>query len=177
MGQARGLLVTRPQSSKPTLQTMAFHASWTQINFHACLRRWFQKNWLPKKNKGCRKINFTTISFLYTCQENGADLPVQALRAVLQHIESKGFVDFTLGGHSCARPPAVQQGKAPDSFVIAPDANNPLVWRPQLIQQKNLKPANIASHFQYGILKASPLVLVPWFYTKSVLGCFPRFFL
>ena len=76
-------------------------------------------------------------------------------------------MDFTSGGHSCSRPPEVQQGKAPDAFIITPDPGNPLIWRPQLIQQKNLKPANVASHFQYTTLRDSPLVLVPSF-TKAI---------
>ena len=179
MGQARGLLVTKPQNSIRTVQTVAFHASWKQIVSRVSLRRWVPKmsivlikTW-SNKMKGQKIIPHMIIFYIsppYPSQENGCDLPVQTLRDVLQHIESKGCVDFSLGGHTCARPPEVQQGKAPDSFVITPDPGNPLLWRPQLIQQKNLKPANIASHFQYSILKDSPLVLVPWFHNNSI--CF-----
>ena len=86
-------------------------------------------------------------------------MPLQPLRAILQHVESKGTVDFSLGGHSCSRPPEVQQGKAADAFVVQPDTTNPLVWRPQAVQQKALKPANLASHFAYPLINASPLVL------------------
>ena len=59
----------------------------------------------------------------------------------------------------CGRAPEVAQGKAPDSFQVQPDDANPLIWRPQNIQQKALKPANLASHFPYPSVNASPLVL------------------
>ena len=94
-------------------------------------------------------------------QENSADQPVDVLRSVLQKIEKCGAVGFTVGGHTCARPPEVQQGKAPDSFTITPDEANPLLWRPQAVQVKNLKASNIASHFGLSLLNASPLVLAP----------------
>jgi hypothetical protein len=72
-------------------------------------------------------------------QENGTDNPLATLRSILQKIEAGGVVDYTLGGHACSRPPAVQQGKAPDSFTVSPDEASPLMWRPQVIQAKNLK--------------------------------------
>jgi len=82
---------------------------------------------------------------------------------MLQSIESQGIVDYSLGGHSCVRPPQVQQGKASDHFEIKAEQDNPLLWRPQGVQAKNLKGANIASHFTYAQLKDSPLLLAPWF--------------
>lgn len=81
------------------------------------------------------------------------------LRQALQSLEQGGFVEYTLGGHMCVRPVAVQQGKEDDKFDISPESENPLVWRPNVIAQKNLKAANIASHFSFGQLEASPLVL------------------
>jgi hypothetical protein len=103
-------------------------------------------------------------------QENGTDNPLATLRSILQKIEAGGVVDYTLGGHACSRPPAVQQGKAPDSFTVSPDEASPLMWRPQVIQAKNLKGANIASHFLYSALKGSPLVLAPRFKdSKNIL--------
>ena len=99
---------------------------------------------------------------LVALQENGTDRAPQSLRALLQSVETSGVVDYTIGGHTCSRPAEVKQGKAPDSFEIQPDESNPCLWRPQAIQQKNLKGANVASHFSYPLLKASPLVLAPW---------------
>lgn len=83
-----------------------------------------------------------------------------SLRAALQKVESDGMVEFTLGGHSCSRPPLVQQGRASDHFVIQADGGNSLLWRPNQIPSKNLKAANIASHFNYDLLEKSPLRLV-----------------
>ncbi|CAK9014066.1 Uncharacterized protein SCF082_LOCUS12189 [Durusdinium trenchii] len=68
----------------------------------------------------------------------------------------------------------VQQGKAADAFVVQPDTTNPLVWRPQAVQQKALKPANLASQFAYPLINASPLVLV-WrmrlYPSEKVVAC------
>ena len=82
------------------------------------------------------------------------------MRSLLQNVESQGTVDYQLGGHECTRPPAVQQGRAQDHFEIKPAESNPLVWRPQVIQSKNLKGTNIASHFMFSVLDKSPLILV-----------------
>ena len=82
---------------------------------------------------------------------------------MLQMMESKGTVDYTVGGHVCLRPPEVQQGKCPDHFKVKPEEGNSLIWRPQMIQGKNLKGTNVASHFMYSALSASPLVLATSF--------------
>lgn len=82
------------------------------------------------------------------------------LREALQAVERGGMIEYSLGGHHCARPPAVQQGQSDDCFTISPDANNELLWRPNAVQAKALKGANLASHFPYKSLSESPLVLV-----------------
>ena len=95
-------------------------------------------------------------------QEGGVDGPLQTFRTILQNIEAKGTVDYNVGGFSVLRPPEVQQGKAPDHFVVKPEEGNPVVWRPQAVQAKNLKATNIASYFAYSALTGSPLKLAPW---------------
>lgn len=72
-------------------------------------------------------------------------------------------MDYTLGGHSCVRPPGVQQGKEDDKFSIAPDANNTLVWKPNAVNAKNIKAANVASCFPWPALESSPLEVVAKF--------------
>ena len=94
-------------------------------------------------------------------QDNGADGPVTTLRAALQAVERSGMIEYSLGGHSCTRPSDVQQGKADDSFDIVPEAENPLLWRANAIPHKQLKAVNVASHFAFAALDASPLILVP----------------
>lgn len=84
------------------------------------------------------------------------------LREALQAAEKAGFIDYTLGGHSCARPPDVAQGKSDDRFEVVPETGNPLVWRATAVAQKQLKAINIASHFTADTLGKSPLVLVLW---------------
>ena len=78
-----------------------------------------------------------------TCglEEQGADGDVVSLRVALQRVEKGGMVDFSLGGHTCARPAAVAQGHQDDHFQVAPDAAQALLW---------------------SALVESPLVLVPW---------------
>ena len=82
------------------------------------------------------------------------------LRQALQKIERGGLVDYTLGGHTCTRPPAVTQGHQDDCFTISPEPNNPLLWRPNAVPAKHLKMSTIASSFPWPALEASPLVLV-----------------
>ena len=98
-------------------------------------------------------------------EEDGSDGPVMTLRSALQEVERKGMIEYTLGGHTCQRPPAVQQGQSDDKFDIAPDTENELLWRPSAIQMKNLKAANVASYFAFNLLDESPLKLAPrkWF--------------
>ena len=84
------------------------------------------------------------------------------LREALQRIEKSGFIDYTLGGHSCARPAEVAQGKCDDKFDICPETGNPLVWRATAIAHKQLKAINCASHFTADALEKSHLVQVPW---------------
>ena len=99
-----------------------------------------------------------------TCglEEQGADGDVVSLRVALQRVEKGGMVDFSLGGHTCARPAAVAQGHQDDHFQVAPDAAQALLWRPHAIATKNLKACNVASSFLWSALEESPLVLVPW---------------
>ena len=92
-------------------------------------------------------------------QEAGADSALQPFRCILQHIEKQGVVDYHVGGHKVSRPQSVQQGKEDDRFEVAPDETGPIIWRPQAIQSKNLKATNVASHFAYSALTASPLML------------------
>lgn len=98
-------------------------------------------------------------------EEDGSDGPVMTLRSALQEVERKGMIEYTLGGHTCPRPAAVQQGQSDDKFDIAPDTENELLWRPSAIQMKNLKAANVASYFAFNLLDESPLKLAPrkWF--------------
>ena len=99
---------------------------------------------------------------VFLCQDDGTDGPVMTLRAALQAVEKQGLIEYSLGGHACSRPPAVQQGQCDDKFDIKPDPENELLWRPSAIQTKHLKAANLASHFPYQILTDSPLVIAPW---------------
>ncbi|CAK9100995.1 unnamed protein product [Durusdinium trenchii] len=82
----------------------------------------------PDRGIPC-KIDSDDIGCIY--EENSVDGPMQSLRTILQRIESQGIVDFQLGGHKVARPPDVQQGKAPDHFDVMPEDGNPLIWRPK----------------------------------------------
>ena len=84
------------------------------------------------------------------------------LRQALQRLEKSGFIEYTLGGHVCQRPVTVQQGKEDDRFDVSPEDGNGLVWRANSIPIKQLKGANVASHFSHAALKASPLVCVFW---------------
>ena len=47
-------------------------------------------------------------------QEGGQDSDLKSLRAAIQYCESKGMVDFELGGHVYSRPPSVVQGHTSD---------------------------------------------------------------
>ena len=102
---------------------------------------------------------------VYDCmsprEDGNSDSEVMTLRSALQEVEKGGMVDFTLGGHMCQRPPEVAQGKADDHFSVTPDGASALLWRPNQIPAKNLKSANVASHFSFDHLNSSPLALVP----------------
>lgn len=89
------------------------------------------------------------------------DSAVMTLRKALQHYEAKGYVEYTLGGHLCTRPPSVQQGREADCFEIKADAANTLAWKPNAVPTKNLKAANLASAFSWSLLENSPLDVVP----------------
>eukprot|EP00435_Cladocopium_sp_Y103_P059566 s80_g21.t1 len=54
------------------------------------------------------------------------------------------------------------KGQCDDKFEIKPDPENELLWRPNAIQTKSLKAANLASHFPYNVLNDSALVIAPW---------------
>ena len=82
-------------------------------------------------------------------------------------METSGFIEYSVGGHTCARPAAVQQGKCDDYFEVAPHEGNQLVWRATSIPAKQLKASNVASHFTYGNLVEGPLVLVLRLTTKK----------
>ena len=113
-----------------------------------------------------------------TCQEENGDSPVMTLREALQKIEKSGFIDYSVGGHSCTRPADVQAGKADDMFEVKPESGNPLVWKATGISQKQLKVNNIASHFTAMQLDASPLILVLWLCMfKLPFLCFTCWFL
>ena len=103
-------------------------------------------------------------------QGDAGDSRVMSLREALQSVEKSGFIEYTLGGHSCSRPAAVQQGHEDDRFDIAPEDGNPLVWRANAIPSKQLKAANVASHFSHSSLSESPLQVATWlvFYFKPV---------
>lgn len=107
------------------------------------------------------------LGLLRACQEKegNADTPIMSLRSALQRIEASGMVDYTLGGHTCARPQAVQQGKVDDCFSVSPDGSARLLWRPNTVPGKQLK---VASSFSYTSLNASPLVLVLWQVCSSI---------
>ena len=94
------------------------------------------------------------------------------LRQALQSVERAGMIEYSLGGHHCARPPAVQQGQSDDCFTISADPNNELLWRPNAIQAKALKGANLASHFPYKTLSDSPLVLALWCFENNIFLLF-----
>lgn len=94
-------------------------------------------------------------------EDDGTDSAVMTLRKALQHFEAKGYVEYTLGGHVCSRPPSVQQGREDDCFDIQPDTSNSLAWRPNAVPTKNLKAANLASAFPWPMLESSPLEVVP----------------
>ena len=97
---------------------------------------------------------------LQSGQEESGDSPVLSLREALQKIEKSGFMEYTLGGHSCTRPPSVTQGKADDMFEIVPENGNPLLWRATAIAHKQLKGVNCASYFTAAALDQSPLECV-----------------
>ena len=90
-------------------------------------------------------------------QEDGADGETVTLRMALQAFEKKGIVDYVVGGHQCVRPPGVQQGKEDDRFSVSPDPDNTLVWKPNNINTKSIKAANVASCFPWPALEESPL--------------------
>lgn len=89
------------------------------------------------------------------------DSSVISLRSAIQKIEASGNVDFSLGGHVCARPADVQQGRADDHFEISPDSSTMLLWRPNNVPAKNIKNTNLASQFAFPALMSSPLALAP----------------
>ena len=93
-------------------------------------------------------------------QASGGDSAVMSLREALQLTERAGLIAFSLGGHSCERPPEVTQGRQDDEFSIAPDPGCQLLWRANSIAVKSLKCTNIASHFPFSKLSESPLELV-----------------
>jgi hypothetical protein len=108
------------------------------------------------------EYNIPSLFSLQSVQEESGDSPVLSLREALQKIEKSGFIDYSLGGHACSRPPSVTQGKADDMFEIIPENGNPLVWRATAISHKQLKGVNCASHFSADALEKSPLECVFW---------------
>ncbi|CAL1150712.1 unnamed protein product [Cladocopium goreaui] len=94
---------------------------------------------------------------------------------------AKGVVDYTLGGHHCARPPSVQQGREADCFEVRPDPANALVWKPNNVSARALKAANVASSFSSASLEASPLQKVWrlrfWTNEKCIAPAKPLYFL
>ncbi|CAK9060296.1 unnamed protein product [Durusdinium trenchii] len=111
----------------------------------------------PGKGVPC---GFQDDQVVVTMEENSKDGPLCSLRDALQQVEKNGLVDFSVGGHTCVRPPEVQQGMCDDRFVISADNSNPLLFKPNAIQTKSLKAANLASHFSWEAMQASPLELV-----------------
>lgn len=95
-------------------------------------------------------------------QDDGSDTNPMVLCAALQAVEKSGMIDFSLAGHTCCRPPEVQQGRCDDRFDVAP-TDEKLLWKANAVPAKSLKASNLASHFSYQQLKASPLVLVALF--------------
>ena len=106
--------------------------------------------------------SFVLLATELSLEEDSVDGPVMTLRQALQGFEAKGVVDYTLGGHHCARPPSVQQGREADCFEVRPDPANALVWKPNNVSARALKAANVASSFSSASLEASPLQKVPW---------------
>ncbi|CAK9030752.1 Uncharacterized protein SCF082_LOCUS19333 [Durusdinium trenchii] len=98
--------------------------------------------------------------FLVCEDEHGADSQVQSLRACLQQIERDGLVDFKLGGHSADRPGQVFNGHSEDMFNVVPKEDNPMVWKPNAVQLRQLKYSSCASYVDAEKLTASPALEV-----------------
>ncbi|CAK9062831.1 Uncharacterized protein SCF082_LOCUS32651 [Durusdinium trenchii] len=109
---------------------------------------------------------FTSDQAACVLEDDSGDGKVATLRAVLHAVERSGMVEFTLGGHSCSRPPDVKQGRCDDYFNVAPEGDE-LLWRPNTVQAKSLKSTNLASHFTFTQLHGSSLRLV-WQMRKYV---------
>ncbi|CAK9109302.1 unnamed protein product [Durusdinium trenchii] len=110
--------------------------------------------------------SFTDDSAPVVLEDDGSDTNPMVLCAALQAVEKSGMIDFSLAGHTCCRPPEVQQGRCDDRFYVAP-TDEKLLWKANAVPAKSLKASNLASHFSYQQLKASPLVLV-WRLRKYV---------
>ncbi len=95
---------------------------------------------------------------------------MMTLRSALHIVEASGMVEYTLGGHCCQRPAAVQQGKDDDKFEVSPEDANPLVWKANVIPNKQIKVANLASQFTCEQFAASPLVCVFWLEMSQLIS-------
>ncbi|CAK9072441.1 Uncharacterized protein SCF082_LOCUS35627 [Durusdinium trenchii] len=62
----------------------------------------------------------------------------------------KGMMDLKLTGHGFNRPPAVQRGEESDRIIVAHEAHS--VFKPNAVNQKNLRGTNIAGYIGYKVL-------------------------
>ena len=141
----------------------------------------------PERSMQCK---FQSDEDKVLLEVNGRDNPVMSLKAALQAVERGGLVDFQLGGHTCTRPAAVVQGQTDDKllwlhlqqivpvlascvyfkysvciyprFDVAPNDDDPAVWKPNTVRLDLVKHSNAGSYFATSVLTSSPAVRVTW---------------
>lgn len=82
--------------------------------------------------------------------------------------EKKGMMDLKLTGHGFNRPPAVQRGEESDRIIVAHEAHS--VFKPNAVNQKNLRGTNIAGYIGYKVLAASEYLTLVWRFLDMTLS-------
>lgn len=83
-----------------------------------------------------------------------------SLYELLISLEKRGHLDQTLTGHSYQRPPAVARGEQRDTFTVSHTSHS--VFKPNNVNQKQLKGSNIAGYVGMTRLEASSYLCLVW---------------
>ncbi|CAK9067064.1 Uncharacterized protein SCF082_LOCUS34017, partial [Durusdinium trenchii] len=107
----------------------------------------------------------TQVVLEETGSRGAADSDAMTIFDLIVMLEKRGLVDLTLTGHKFERPPAVKRGESEDSMVFNHEAFS--VYKPNPVQQKNVKSSNVAGFLQYQTLTKSRMRHFP---KEKVLG-------
>lgn len=106
------------------------------------------------------KLSNAKVVLEETGSRGAADSDAMTIFDLIVMLEKRGLVDLTLTGHKFERPPAVKRGESEDSMVFNHEAFS--VYKPNPVQQKNVKSSNVAGFLQYQTLTKSRFLTLAW---------------